>query len=53
MSKELYEFSITVLGSGESVDEAFSDVLKKLSENPEEAIGSMGMNYLFRNFTIN
>lgn len=22
-------------------------------ENPEEAIGSMGMNYLFRNFTIN
>jgi hypothetical protein len=33
-----YEFNITVVGYGESVDEAFSNVLDSLKENPEEAI---------------
>jgi hypothetical protein len=33
-----YEFNIVVAGYGESVDEAFSNVLDSLKENPEAAI---------------
>jgi len=33
-----YEFNIVVIGHGESVDEAFNDVLGSLKEDPEAAI---------------
>ena len=33
-----YEFNITVVGFGANVDEAFSDALKRLSEDAESAI---------------
>jgi len=33
-----YEFNITVVGVGNSVDEAFSNVLESLREDPEAAI---------------
>tara|TARA_R110002020_G_scaffold127615_1_gene286187 strand:+ start:949 stop:1125 length:177 start_codon:yes stop_codon:yes gene_type:complete len=33
-----YEFNLVVAGYGESVDEAFSNVLDSLKEDPEAAI---------------
>ena len=33
-----YEFNIVVAGYGESVDEAFNDILDSLREDPEAAI---------------
>jgi hypothetical protein len=33
-----YEFNLVVAGHGESVDEAFSNVLDSLREDPEAAI---------------
>jgi len=33
-----YEFNITVVGNGRDVDEAFSDALKRLSEDAESCI---------------
>jgi hypothetical protein len=33
-----YEFSIVVTGYGESVDEAFNEILDSLREDPEAAI---------------
>jgi len=33
-----YEFNITVIGYGESVDEAFNDVLDSLMKDPESSI---------------
>jgi hypothetical protein len=33
-----YEFNITVAGNGESVDEAFANVLDSLKEDPAAAI---------------
>jgi len=33
-----YEFNLVVAGYGESVDEAFNNVLNSLQENPEAAI---------------
>ena len=33
-----YEFCLTVIGIGNSIDEAFQDALDQLKENPNEAI---------------
>jgi len=40
MSKEniVYEFNITIEGTGEDVDQAFQNALDKINENPGEAI---------------
>ena len=38
MKLQRYEFSLVVVGYGESVDEAFNEVLDSLRENPEAAI---------------
>jgi len=36
--KQRYEFSLVMVGYGESVDEAFNDVLSSLKEDPEATI---------------
>ena len=36
--EQRYEFNLVVAGYGESVDEAFNNVLNSLQENPEAAI---------------
>ena len=33
-----YEFNITIVGNGNDVDEAFSNALRRLSEDAESAI---------------
>jgi len=38
MKLQRYEFSLVMVGYGESVDEAFNEVLDSLRENPEAAI---------------
>jgi hypothetical protein len=38
MKPQRYEFNLVVAGYGESVDEAFSQVLESLREDPEAAI---------------
>ena len=38
MNPQRYEFNLVVAGYGESVDEAFNNVLNSLKEDPEAAI---------------
>tara|TARA_R110002020_G_scaffold32729_5_gene100354 strand:- start:161 stop:343 length:183 start_codon:yes stop_codon:yes gene_type:complete len=38
MKLQRYEFNLVVVGYGESVDEAFNEVLDSLKEDPEAAI---------------
>ena len=38
MKLQRYEFNLVVVGYGESVDEAFNEILDSLRENPEAAI---------------
>jgi len=38
MKLQRYEFNLVVVGYGESVDEAFNEILNSLREDPEAAI---------------
>tara|TARA_R110001583_G_scaffold90353_5_gene232205 strand:+ start:363 stop:545 length:183 start_codon:yes stop_codon:yes gene_type:complete len=38
MKLQRYEFNLVVVGYGESVDEAFNEILDSLREDPESAI---------------
>ena len=38
MKLQRYEFNLVVVGYGESVDEAFNEILDSLREDPEAAI---------------
>jgi len=38
MKLQRYEFNLVVVGYGESVDEAFNEILNSLKEDPEAAI---------------
>ena len=38
MKLQRYEFNLVVVGYGESVDEAFNEILNSLREDPESAI---------------
>ena len=38
MKLQRYEFNLVVAGDGESVEEAFSEILDSLREDPEAAI---------------
>ena len=40
MKLQRYEFNLVVVGYGESVDEAFNEILNSLKEDPEAAIAN-------------